>query len=114
MGSIDDYLATLDPADAKVIGRCYDVARVVVPDATQGQGYGMPALTHRGKPLLSVMRARAHFGLYPFSARVIASLENQLGGIDHAKGTIRFQADAPLTEELLTSLVAARAAEIEA
>ena len=58
MGTVDDYLADLDPADAAVISHVYAVARQAVPDAEQGIGYGMPALTYRGKALLSVMRAK--------------------------------------------------------
>ena len=57
MGTIDDYLATLDPADSAVISHTYDLALEVVREAEQGLGYGMPALVYRGSPLLSVMRA---------------------------------------------------------
>ena len=45
MGTIDDYLAGLDPQDAAVIAHVYAVAREEVPEAEQGLGYGMPALT---------------------------------------------------------------------
>lgn len=112
MGTIDDYLATLSVDDAQVIRHCYDVALGVAPEAEQGVGYGMPALVYRGKPLMSVMRASRHFGLYPFSAAVVAAHEDQLAGIDHSKGTIRFQAASPLSDELLTSLATSRRAEI--
>ena len=68
MGTIDDYLAELDDdTDRAVIDHIYTTAREVVPDAEQGKGYGMPALTYHGKPLLSVMRAEKHIGIYPFS-----------------------------------------------
>ena len=33
MGTIDDYLARLDEDEAAVIGRAYDAARAVVPEA---------------------------------------------------------------------------------
>ena len=68
MGTIDEYLTTLDPADAEVVGHAYDVAHRVVPEAEQGLGYGMPALTYKGKSLLSVMRTKQHFGIYPFTS----------------------------------------------
>ena len=44
MGTIDDYLAELDPADAAVIAHVYDVARETVPEAEQGTCYAMPTL----------------------------------------------------------------------
>lgn len=111
MGTIDDYLATVDPADAAIIAHTYTVARGVVPDAEQGLGYGMPALTYRGRSLLSVMRAKAHFGVYPFSPSAIVEILPLLDGVDHAKGTIRFT--EPLPDETIRALVAARKAQIE-
>ena len=111
MGTIDDYLETLDPPDAVIIAHTYEVARGVVPDAEQGLGYGMPALTYRGKSLLSVMRAKAHFGVYPFSPDAIVEILPLLDGVDHAKGTIRFT--EPLPDETIRALVAARKRQID-
>lgn len=112
MGTIDDYLAGLEPADAAIIAHTYDIAREVAPDAEQGLGYGMPALVYRGKSLLSVMRAKKHFGVYPFSPAAIVEILPQLEGVDHAKGTIRFT--EPLPDDTIRALVAARKAQIEA
>src|SRR5438094_1115780 len=76
MGTINDYLAELDPADAAVIAHVYDVARETVPEAEQGTCYGMPTLMYRGKGLLAVMRTKKHIGLYPNSERVLSSSPN--------------------------------------
>ncbi|SHJ11501.1 protein of unknown function (DU1801) [Tessaracoccus bendigoensis DSM 12906] len=113
MGSIDDYLAKLDPLDAAVIDHAYRVAKEVVPEAEQGQGYGMPALTYHGKPLLSVMRAKKHFGMYPFSAKVIESSVYLLAGFDCGKGTIRFMPGHPLPDPTLAAIVERRRDEID-
>lgn len=113
MGTIDDYLAALDPADAAVIGHAYDLAREVAPDAEQGLGYGMPALIHRGKPLLSLMRAKGHIGVYPFSPAAIVEIDDLLDGVDRAKGTIRFDPAAPLPDATVRALVEARRREID-
>ncbi|MBN9213711.1 MAG: hypothetical protein ABS62_11415 [Microbacterium sp. SCN 70-200] len=110
MGTIDEYLATLDPSDAAIIAHTYDVAREVVPDAEQGVGYGMPALVYRGASLLSVMRAKKHFGVYPFSPAAIVAVLPMLDGVDHAKGTIRFT--EPLPDATVRALVAARKEQI--
>lgn len=111
MGTIDDYLAGLDPADAAIIAHQYALAREVVPEAEQGLGYGMPALVYRGASLLSVMRAKKHFGVYPFSPAAIVEILPLLDGVDHAKGTIRFT--DPLPDDTIRALVAARRAQIE-
>lgn len=113
MGTIDDYLAGLDPADAAVIARIYDVARQTVPEAEQGMAYGMPTLMYRGKGLLAVMRTRKHIGLYPNSGRVLAKYADQLAGFDVDKGTLRFQPGTPPADALIALIVAARRAEID-
>ena len=111
MGTIDDYLVGLDATDAAVIAHTYDVALEVAPEAVQGFGYGMPALVYRGSPLLSVMRAKKHFGIYPLSPGAINAVLPLLDGVDHAKGTIRFT--EPLPDDTVRALVTARVAEID-
>jgi len=113
MGTVDDYLSGLDAADADAVRHVYDVAREVVDDAEQGTGYGMPALVHRGKPLLSVMRTAKHIGVYPFSPAAVDAARDLLPGYDLDKGTIRFQPDRPLPDDAVRALVAARRDQIE-
>ena len=116
MGTVDDLLAGLDAADRPSIERIYAIAQEEAPDAEQGLGYGMPALVYRGKPLVSVMRAKKHIGVYPFSpdavSAVAVSLEGHPGtGLD--KGTIRFQPEHPLPDDVVRALIAARKAQID-
>lgn len=113
MGTIDDYLLSLDESSRATIGHLYEVACTEVPEAEQGLGYGMPALVYRGKPLLSIMRAKTHVGLYPFSPDAITAVAPQLDGFDHAKGTIRMSVDRPIPDDVLRALLAARRAQIE-
>jgi uncharacterized protein YdhG (YjbR/CyaY superfamily) len=115
MAQIDDYLAGLDPEDARTIGDAYQVARRLVPDAEQGVSYGMPALIWQGKPLLAVMRAKGHYGIYPYSALVVAAVLETLGpieGLETAKGTFRLPLGAPIPEVVVSRLVLARRDEI--
>lgn len=114
IGTIDDYLGDLDPDDRAQIDRVYAVARDIVPDVEQGTSYGMPALIHRGKPLLSVMRAKKHFGVYPFSQDAVAAAAPALDGVDHAKGTVRFTSDNPLSDAAIRALVTSRRDQIDA
>ncbi|WP_163543336.1 iron chaperone [Occultella kanbiaonis] len=117
MGTVDDLLAGLDPADRPSVERIYEIAREQVPDAEQGLGYGMPALVHRGKPLVSVMRAKKHIGVYPFSPAAVAAVADDLAGhpgIGLDKGTIRYQPEHPLPDAVVRTLVRARQEQIEA
>ncbi len=113
MGTVDEYLEALDSVDRAAVARVYDIARELVPDAEQGKGYGMPALVYRGKPLISVMRAKKHIGVYPFSPGAVAAVASQLEGFDLDKGTIRFQPDRPPPDGALRTLVAFRKEQIE-
>jgi uncharacterized protein YdhG (YjbR/CyaY superfamily) len=114
VGTIDEYLAGLTPEDRVVIEHVYEIARGVEPDAEQGKGYGMPALTWRGKPLLAVMRTKKHIGLYPFSSEAITAAGAQLEGFDAAKGTIRFQPSQPIPDAAVRALVTFRRDQIGA
>lgn len=116
MGTIDDYLTDLAASDREAIDRVYAVARQEAPEAEQGKGYGMPALVYGGKPLLSVMRARKHIGIYPFSPDAVAAVAGSLEGhpgVSVDKGTIRFQPESPIPTGVLESLVRARLAQID-
>jgi uncharacterized protein YdhG (YjbR/CyaY superfamily) len=116
MGTVDDLLAGLDPADRAPVAHLYAVAREVVPEAEQGLGYGMPALVYRGKPLISVMRAKKHIGVYPFSPDAVSAVAASLAGhpgIGIDKGTIRFQPEHPLPDDAVRALVRARREQID-
>ena len=116
MGTVDDYLHELEPDDREAIDRVYALARAEVPEAEQGKGYGMPALVYRGKQRISVMRAKKHIGIYPFSPDAVTSVADSVravadSGLD--KGTIRFQPERPIPDELVRRIVRERMAEID-
>jgi uncharacterized protein YdhG (YjbR/CyaY superfamily) len=116
MGTVDDYLAELEAGDRAAIDRVYALARTEVPEADQGKGYGMPALVYRGKPLISVMRANKHIGIYPFSPDAVAVVAADVEAVPQTgldKGTIRFQPEHPLPDAVVLALVRARRGQIE-
>ncbi|MCA0251633.1 MAG: DUF1801 domain-containing protein [Actinobacteria bacterium] len=113
MSELDDYLAELPEPERTAITAVYQRARELVPDAVDGVGYGMPALRYRGKPLLAVMNAKGHIGLYPFSPAALDTVRDDLAGFSLAKGTVRFTAEQPIPADVLERLIAARVAEIE-
>ena len=84
----------------------------MAPEAEDGTSYGMAALRWRGKPLLGFKVAQKHLSIHPFSSEVIEASAELLRGVDHAKGTVRFTASAPLPDELIRALVRHRMAEI--
>ncbi len=113
MSELTDYLAELPEPQRTVISAVYDRARELVPAAEDGIGYGMPALRYRGKPLLSVMSAKNHIGLYPFSPPALDTVRDKLDGYSLSKGTVRFTVEKPLPPDVLDRLIEARVAEID-
>ena len=116
MGTVDDYLGELEQDDRAAVERIYALARSAVPEAEQGTGYGMPALVYRGKPLISVMRAKKHIGVYPFSPDAVTSVAADVQAVPHTgldKGTILFQPEHPLPDEVVLALVRTRRDQID-
>jgi uncharacterized protein YdhG (YjbR/CyaY superfamily) len=115
MAEIDDYLAGLEAEDARIIGDAYATARSLVPEVEQGISYGMPALLLQGRPLLSMMRAKGHIGVYPYSSAVVAAVLETLPvieGLSGAKGTLRLPLGADIPEVVIRQLVLSRSDEI--
>lgn len=114
MGTVADYLDTIDGADRAALERIYAVARELVPEAEEGTSYGMPALVYRGKGLVSSLSTKKFLSLYPFSAGVVAEVADDLDGFDTTKGSIHFAADHPLPDAVVRRLIESRRAEIDA
>jgi uncharacterized protein YdhG (YjbR/CyaY superfamily) len=112
VAAVQVFLDTLEEPTRGVFSQLRDVALEVVPDAEEGTSYGLAALTYRGKPLLGFRAARQHLSLYPFSSEVVDTVRERLAGFATSKGTIRFNADDPLPEDVVRDLVRLRLAEI--
>jgi uncharacterized protein YdhG (YjbR/CyaY superfamily) len=114
MGEVSDYIAALEGTERDVIERIRARAVALVPEAVEGVSYGMPALRYRDSPLLSVMAAKQHIGLYPYSPPVVSAVSAELGDYSWSKGTIRFTPEHPLPDSLVDRIVLLRRDEIDA
>jgi uncharacterized protein YdhG (YjbR/CyaY superfamily) len=114
VSSMDDYLAGLSPGDKAALERVRAVVLRAVPEAEEGRSYGMPAFIYEGRPLLGFRAAKKHLSIFPFSSAAIDAASDRLGDFDVAKGTVRFTAQTPVPEDVLTLLLRARKQEITA
>ncbi|WP_309069018.1 DUF1801 domain-containing protein [Microbacterium sp.] len=114
MGTVTDYIASRDEPVRGVLTRIHERARELVPDATEGTGYGMPALLHRGRPLLAVTQTKSHLSLFPFSGSLVSEVEADLVGFSLSKGTIRFSPEQPIPSAVLDRIIVMRRDEIDA
>ena len=114
MPAMDAYLDGLAPDQRAALSRVREIVAELVPDAEEGQSYGMPAFIYAGRPLLGFRAARKHLSVFPFSPAAIEAVAERLDGFDLAKGTIRFTPDRPIPQAVLAEVVRFRAREITA
>jgi uncharacterized protein YdhG (YjbR/CyaY superfamily) len=89
-------------------------AQMLVPTAEEGMSYGMAALRYRGRPLISVVRTKAGYSVFPFSPEVVEQALAMAEGLDSTKGGIRFTDERPLPDAVFDALVTGRRDEIDA
>jgi uncharacterized protein YdhG (YjbR/CyaY superfamily) len=114
MTVVDEYFGGLEPGQRAAFERIRGLAVELAPQAEQGRSYGMAALTYSGKPLIGFRAAKEHLSVYPFSARVVEAVRDQLAGFELSKGTLRFTAAKPLPDKTIREIVRLRLAEIAA
>jgi uncharacterized protein YdhG (YjbR/CyaY superfamily) len=111
---IDAILAT-QPADVRhALEALRETIAAAAPEAVEAVAYGVPAFRYRGRPLVSFGTGKHHCSFYVQSPEVMAAHADLVAGYETTKGTIHFQPDTPLPEDLVTTLVRARMAETDA
>lgn len=111
--SIDDYLDSLPVERSNVLRKVRASVLEVVPDATEGFSYGMPAFKYRGKYLIAYSNFKDHMSVFP-GGHVISVHSDLLVDFKSSKGTVQFTLDHPLPDTTLNALVLARKSDIEA
>ena len=112
MSVIDEYLESLHGAERETIGHMYRVVRQVVPDATEGMSYAMPAFKYKGKGLVAIIANKHFLSLYPFCS--IDRLGLDVSAYECTSGSIHFTADKPITDNLFRSVITSRLRQIDA
>lgn len=100
--SIDDYLAKLPPDQRAALETLRGQIRATAPEAVEAISYGLPTFKLAGN-LVHFGAAAKHCAFYP--GAVIDQFADRLEGFETAKGTIRFQPDAPLPSDLIADIV---------
>jgi uncharacterized protein YdhG (YjbR/CyaY superfamily) len=111
--TVDDYLAAAPKDKHAALMKLRKTIKAAAPKATEGISYGMVGYKHNGKRLVYFAYWDAHCALYGTSSSFIDSHAAELKAYDLSKGTIRFSADKPLPDRLVTKIVKARVAEVE-
>ncbi len=111
---IDRYLEALSEPKRSTLGQLRRSILRLVPDAEEGLAYGVPAFRSGGKLVAGFSAAKRHLTYLPHSGTVLGELDPaQLHGLGVSKGALRFPIDAPLPDELVAELIAARRRELD-
>jgi uncharacterized protein YdhG (YjbR/CyaY superfamily) len=105
----DAYLAAVSTDKRAALEVLRKSIKAAAPQAEECISYGLPAFRLNGKFLVAYGAAADHCAFYPGS--VVQTLKNELKSYDTSKGTIRFQADKPLSSALVRKLVKLRIAQ---
>ncbi len=109
--TIDEYLSAAPTDKRAALRKLRRTIRSAAPRATEAISYGIVGYKHKGKQLVYFGYAADHCGLYGNNARFLTAAERKR--YSTGKGTLRFTAEEPLPDRLVTRIVKARIAEIE-
>jgi uncharacterized protein YdhG (YjbR/CyaY superfamily) len=114
VSEVEDYLGSIDEGRAKVLRPYFERARELVEGVAEGRSYGMPALTYRGKALISLQATKAGYSAYPFSGVAVSVVAASHPELETTSGSVHFTTRHPLPIEVFDELVRARRDQIDA
>jgi uncharacterized protein YdhG (YjbR/CyaY superfamily) len=109
--TMDEYIASLSTDQQAALERLRAIIRAAVPESEECISYQIPAFRLNGKCFVWLGAAATHCAIYG----LVRTDWDELKHYDTSgKGTVRFQADAPLPAALVRKLVKAQIAAIAA
>lgn len=105
--TIDAYLEALPQPAQRILRRVRTVITKAVPDAEESLSYGIPTWKRGGKPLLYAAAWKAHWALYPVSAKELAALGSDLEV--ESQGTLQFLYSETTPVHLIAALAQLKA-----
>jgi uncharacterized protein YdhG (YjbR/CyaY superfamily) len=113
--SVEGYLSEIPEEARAALEKVRKTIKATAPNTTETISYQMPTFKYEGRALVGIAAFKNHCSLFPYSKKVLETLEDELRPFDTSgKGTIRFSADKPLPAALIKKIVKVRMKEIEA
>jgi uncharacterized protein YdhG (YjbR/CyaY superfamily) len=107
--NVDLYIEAIESDQARgALIRLRDIIRDEVPEATEVISYGMPMYMFHGM-VAGIAAYKRHCSFYP--GHTVADFAEELTQFKISKGTVQFQPEMPLPEDLVRRMVRARANE---
>ena len=111
--TIDGYVAALPDGVREIFAALRTAILTVVPEADETIKYGMPSWSLRGAHVIYAAAWKNHIGLYPVY-RGDAAFEAAVAPYRDKKDTVRLVYNRPVPYDIVTQIVTARRAELEA
>ena len=109
---VDRYLADLPQPSRDTLVALRATLRTILPHATEGLKYGMPAFALDGKGVAGYAAFTDHCSYFPMSGSVLETAGSAVARYTVSKGGLQFPLDRPPPATLLRRLVKLRLAEI--
>ena len=109
--TIDEYLASVPEDKREALVKLRSTINSIAPEVEECISYQMPAFRLYGRMLVGFAAAKSHCSLYPWSSSAIASFADELTDFSTSKGTIRFQPDKPIPDDLIRRIIDYRISE---
>jgi uncharacterized protein YdhG (YjbR/CyaY superfamily) len=102
--SVDGYIATHSAGVQAILQRVRSTLRKALPRAEEGISYQIPTYKLHGAYVVYFAGWKAHYSLYPASARLALAFKDELAPYAVNKGTIRFPLSEPVPEKLIAGI----------
>lgn len=112
MNDIDTYLHNVTPAQKKALSRIRTIVKKTVPEVEEKISYEIPTFSYKGRNLLYMAAYKNHMSIYG-GIEAVADKLDKLGFKRSKKGTLQFNEDTPIPEDILVEILKLRVAELD-
>jgi uncharacterized protein YdhG (YjbR/CyaY superfamily) len=110
--SVEDYLASLEPAKEKTIRAVIDLILAEFPELESKLAWNVPQIHRNGKYVAGIVAFKNHLTFAPWSQHVMEDFKGRLEKYVVSKGSFQIPVDWEIDKELMKDLVRARLAEL--
>ena len=113
--SVEEYLASLDPAKERTLRSVIDFILAEFPELESKISWNVPNIHRNGKYVVGLAACKNHLTFAPWSTRVMEDFETggRLGKFVVKANCFQIPVDWKLDKELVKDLVRARLAELD-
>jgi uncharacterized protein YdhG (YjbR/CyaY superfamily) len=111
--SVEEYLASQDPAKARTLRCVIDFILAQFPELESKISWNVPQIHRKGKYVVGLAAFKNHLTFAPWSPRIIEDFKARLGKFVVWKNCFQIPVDWEIDRKLVKDLVRARLAELD-